>query len=60
MTVGKRGMGAHKHGTSGGIGPSPKTKFMSAFDANRLADEQKAKRKKPVMHRTIQEALKFK
>lgn len=31
-------MGNHKHGISGKSGPSPKTKFMTCFDANRLAE----------------------
>lgn len=58
MTVSKRGMGSHKHGTSGRSPPSPKTKFMTAFDNNRLADAQKAKRQKPTMYRSVEEAIK--
>jgi hypothetical protein len=31
---------------------------MTAFDANRLADQDKAKRKPPIMFASVREALK--
>lgn len=55
---GRGGMGSHKHGVSGKSGPSPKTKFMTCFDANRLADQKADQRRKPRMWKSIKEALK--
>lgn len=40
-------MGTRKHGTSGRGGPSPKAKFMTAFEANRLVQQQAGQRPKP-------------
>lgn len=41
MQAGRGGMGSHKHGISGYSGPSPRTKFMRAFDENRWRDKWK-------------------
>lgn len=54
---GRGGIGSHKHGVSGRSGPSPRTKFMTALDANRLADAQRARRPKPQMWPSVREAL---
>jgi hypothetical protein len=51
------GMGSHKHGTSGRGGPSPKTKFMAAFDANRLAEQERQKRPQPASFSSIAELM---
>jgi hypothetical protein len=58
MQLKTRGIGSRKHGRCGISGPSPKSKFMTAFDANRLADQDKAKRKPPIMFASVREALK--
>lgn len=55
MQQGRGGMGSRKHGKSGRSGPGPKTKFMTAFDANRENEARKKPKKK--MYDSIQEAL---
>lgn len=57
MQQARGGMGNHKHGVSGRGGPSPKTKFMTAFEANRLAREQAALRPKPRRYGSITEMM---
>lgn len=57
MAQGRGGMGSHKHGTSGRSGPSPKTKFMTAFDRNRLAEAAHFSKPKTRMFSSGKEAL---
>ncbi len=57
VQTGRGGMGNHKHGVSGKGGPSPKTKFMTCFDANREAQRNQKVRPQREMWPTIRAAM---
>lgn len=58
MIRGKTGMGNHKHGISGRVGPSPRYKQERARDSNALAEAERAKRPVEPTYSTVAEALK--
>jgi hypothetical protein len=50
-------MGTRKHGRSGSPGPSPRTKLMTALEANRLARQQEQLRPKARTFGSLKELL---
>ena len=50
-------MGSHKHGTSGHPPRSPRYKLMQTLEANREAEEERAKRPKGKTFETVGELL---
>lgn len=57
MQKGRGGMGSHKHFFSGKATRSPRYKQAQTREANKLAEEARAKRPKPKMFPTVQDAL---
>jgi hypothetical protein len=55
---GRGGMGSHKHGTSGHASRTPGYKMQRTREANKLAEEDAAKRPKPKMFQSISDAMK--
>jgi hypothetical protein len=56
MAQGKSGMGMHKHGISGTVGPNRRRLQLRAMEANRLAAEKKEP--KAPTYNSIAECLK--
>jgi hypothetical protein len=53
-TEGRKGIGSHKHATSGHAPKSPRFKFMRQLEANK---EENTKIKTSLSFRSVQEAL---
>jgi len=51
-------MGSHKHGTSGHAPRSPAYKQQRTREANRLAEEEKAKKPKAKTYASVKDAMK--
>jgi hypothetical protein len=56
MQMGRGGMGSHKHGISGHVGPSPRTKYMRALEDNRFRESIKKPRAK-LKYESVSEAV---
>lgn len=60
MTQGRRGMGNHKHGTSGYAPRSPGYKQMRTREANALAETERAKKHVSKTYTSVAEAIRQK
>jgi hypothetical protein len=58
MQQGRGGMGSHKHAVSGHRSPSPAYKQQRSREANRLAEEEQAKKPKAKTYASFEELRK--